>query len=185
MSAEIIQFAASRVRAAEHVSPFKPSPDSDISERRSPPRNEVEVSETCRNLYLRKDRNKAWWQAEAVTTFRRARMDFESALQVAQRNGLPEGNYHGVIAADRSELVTQWREALVRQMLTPAPDLRAVTWKKRQLENGQYRHIGAKSERLERAIECDLAFLAAHPVRRTDKPRKKPGPKPKGLAPIA
>jgi hypothetical protein len=67
---------------------------------------------------------------------------------------------------NRRTLVAQWREALVRQLLTPARCVAAVNWKKAELERGQHRHIGVKSERIERAIADDLAFLAAHPTRR-------------------
>jgi hypothetical protein len=63
-------------------------------------------------------------------------------------------------------LVDRWREALVKQLLTPAPDLMSVTWKKAALAQGQYRYVGVSDQRIERAIE-DLAFLAAHPVRQS------------------
>jgi hypothetical protein len=62
-------------------------------------------------------------------------------------------------------LVDRWREALVKQLLTPAPDLMSVTWKKAALAQGQYRYVGVPDQRIERAIAEDLAFLAAHPIR--------------------
>jgi hypothetical protein len=49
---------------------------------------------------------------------------------------------------------------------TCAPDVAAITWKRAALARGQYRYAGVKSERIERAIAEDLAFLAAHPIRR-------------------
>jgi hypothetical protein len=60
-------------------------------------------------------------------------------------------------------LVDRWREALVKQLLTPAPDLMSVTWKKAALAQGQYRYVGVSDQRIERAI-ADLAFLTAHPA---------------------
>jgi len=64
------------------------------------------------------------------------------------------------------------------QLLTPAPDLRAVTWKQSVVDRDDYVFWGArggpaeagryvKKERVERAIADDRAFLAAHPVRRS------------------
>jgi hypothetical protein len=61
--------------------------------------------------------------------------------------------------------IGRYREALVKQLLTPAPDLRSVTWKQAALASRQFRHTSVKSERIERAIAEDLAFLAAHPIR--------------------
>jgi hypothetical protein len=37
------------------------------------------------------------------------------------------------------------------------------------LARGQHRYTGVKSERIERAIADDLAFLAAHPVRQSNR----------------
>ena len=65
-------------------------------------------------------------------------------------------------------LVDRWREALVKQLLTPAPDLMSVTWKKAALAQGQYRYVGVSDQRIERAI-ADLAFLTAHPARQKNR----------------
>jgi hypothetical protein len=62
-------------------------------------------------------------------------------------------------------MVRRWREALVKQLLTPAPDARSITWKQAALASRQFRHTGVKPERIECAIADDLAFLAAHPIR--------------------
>jgi hypothetical protein len=66
-------------------------------------------------------------------------------------------------------LVDRWREALVKQLLTPAPDLMSVTWKKAALAQGQYRYVGVSDQRIERAIAEDLAFLTAHPARQKNR----------------
>jgi len=63
-------------------------------------------------------------------------------------------------------MVGRYREALVQQLLTPAPDVAAVNWKRMALKAGQHRYIDVKTERIERAIADDWAFLAAHPMRR-------------------
>ena len=64
-------------------------------------------------------------------------------------------------------MVKRWREAMARQLLTPAPDVGSVTWKKMVLAGRQLRYTDMKPERVERAIAEDLAFLAAHPVRQS------------------
>jgi hypothetical protein len=56
---------------------------------------------------------------------------------------------------------------LVKQLLTPAPNLAAVAWKQNALARGKYEYSGLTPERLKRAIDEDLAFLAAHPVRQS------------------
>jgi hypothetical protein len=65
---------------------------------------------------------------------------------------------------DHLSIVAKWREALVRQLLTPAPDARVVTWRQQALARGDHDYSGVKSDRIERAIADDLAFLDAHPV---------------------
>jgi hypothetical protein len=56
---------------------------------------------------------------------------------------------------------------LVKQLLTPAWDVASVAWKQDALARGKYEYTGLKPERLRHAISEDLAFLAAHPVRRS------------------
>jgi hypothetical protein len=56
----------------------------------------------------------------------------------------------------------------VKQLLTPAWDTASVKWKQMALARGQHHYTGVKSERIERAIADDLAFLATHPVRRSN-----------------
>ncbi|MGB7225900.1 MAG: hypothetical protein WBD49_25780 [Bradyrhizobium sp.] len=53
------------------------------------------------------------------------------------------------------------------QLLTPAPDTGAITWKRATFEAGQHRFTDTKPERIERAIADDEAWLAAHPTKRT------------------
>jgi hypothetical protein len=51
---------------------------------------------------------------------------------------------------------------IAKQFLTPAPDVASVTWKRQQLASGNHHRTDLTSERIERAIADDLAFLAAH-----------------------
>jgi len=71
-------------------------------------------------------------------------------------------------------MVDKHRKALVEQLLTPGWDVASVTWKRTLLARNDYvidRYV--KKERVERAIKEDLAFLAAHPTRRSINATKK------------
>jgi hypothetical protein len=127
---------------------------------------------TARNGKLREKRKEIWRAAEAATRYWRVRLDFNDAVEQAQRMEIPEGRYHPI--GDRDErlpMVKRWREAMARQLLTPAPDVGSVTWKKMVLAGRQLRYTDMKPERVERAIADDLAFLAAHPVRQSNRRR--------------
>jgi len=128
------------------------------------------LSTTGKNGVLRKERHEIWRMAEAATRCWRLRLDFQSAVSYAQRMGVPEGRDHPTDPEDRGRqsMVQRWRAALVRQLLTPAPDGASVKWKQAALARGDHCYTGVKPERIERAIADDLAFLAAHPVRRSN-----------------
>jgi hypothetical protein len=82
---------------------------------------------------------------------------------------MPEGRFHPTVKQeDHYVLVQKWREAIVRQLLTPAPDAASIKWKQMTLAAGRHGHIGVKPEPIERLIADDLAFLAAHPVRKSN-----------------
>jgi hypothetical protein len=82
---------------------------------------------------------------------------------------IPEGLPHPAVNPDhRMPMVAKWRAALVKQLLTPAPTTAAVSWKQAALARGEYRYTGVKPELIECAIANDLAFLAAHPVCRSN-----------------
>jgi hypothetical protein len=68
------------------------------------------------------------------------------------------------------------RAALMKQLLTPAPDLGAVTWKRARLADEQYKHVGVTRERIEYAIAADAEWLAAHPTKRSIAATRKPKP---------
>lgn len=128
------------------------------------------LTETCKNHRLRQSRRDAWWAATRLTDYWRARLKWESALSLAQEydiadaNSFPKCDYS---ISNRFASVKLWREALVKQMLTPAPDVAAVNWKRTQMKAEQYRHIGVKPERLQRAIDADIEWLEAHPSRKS------------------
>jgi len=132
------------------------------------------LSTTARNGRLRQERNEVWRMAEAATRYWRLRIDFQSAVSWAQRMEIPEGRFHpsDPEESDRMPMVGRYREALVKQLLTPAWDTASVKWKQAALARGQHRYTDVKPERIERAIADDLAFLAAHPVRQSNRRRQ-------------
>jgi hypothetical protein len=58
-----------------------------------------------------------------------------------------------------------------QNQLTSSPSLptRTVQWKQAALARGEHRYTDVKPERIERAIADDLEFLAAHPVRQSNR----------------
>jgi hypothetical protein len=68
---------------------------------------------------------------------------------------------------ERWMIVNKWRASVAAQLLTPAPDAAAVTWKRTALRSGQHKYTDVTTERIERAIADDVAFLAAHPTRKS------------------
>jgi hypothetical protein len=177
MSCEIIQFSAA-ARPARKVT-YKPAAAEGTAigdgvltprqlRRAGKPELPPPATETAKNSRIRIARRDAWWRAGRVTDYWRARMDWQSALETAQRWEIADsaslplpGN------VTRFELVDKWREAVVKQLLTPAPDGAAVAWKRAKLVGRDFSHLPTKAERVEQVIADDVAFLAASPVRRT------------------
>jgi len=117
---------------------------------------------------LRIARRDVWWRACRVTEYWRTRLDWHSALGTAQQYGIADSaSFPSAENESRFGLVDTWRAALVKQLLTPAPDLGAVAWKRAQLRAENYRYSDVEPERIERAIADDVAFLEAHPTRRS------------------
>jgi hypothetical protein len=97
-------------------------------------------------------------------------LDFDHAVSIAQMREIPEGHYHPIVnPEDHMPMVTRYREALVKQLLAPAPDGASVAWKQNGLARGKYKHTGLKPEHLKLVIAQDLAFLAAHPIRQSNR----------------
>jgi hypothetical protein len=133
-------------------------------EPEQPARDEAELTVTCQNRRLRDARREVWREADTIRQYWKARLEMESAIE----DGLPEGNNHTQHNPDeRRTLLANWRQAIAQQLLTPAPGAAAVAWKKLALAGGQHEFTDVKTERIERAIADDLAFLAAHPVRQS------------------
>ena len=64
-----------------------------------------------------------------------------------------------------------WSTSGARQLLTPAWNVASLNWKRAVLASNDYifNNGYVKKERVERAIDDDEAWLAAHPTRRGSK----------------
>ena len=59
-------------------------------------------------------------------------MDFDDACACAQRQEIRESFAYD--PDERLDLVRNWREALMKRLLTPTPDAASVAWKRRTFE---------------------------------------------------
>ena len=89
------------------------------------------------------------------TRRRRAYRNRVAGARCSRRN--PSG-CRCVVSANAA--LDSYRAALNKQLLTPAPDVASVNWKRRELKS-----YGVKKELVEKVIADDIAFLDAHPTR--------------------
>jgi hypothetical protein len=102
-------------------------------------------------------------------------------MTTPQRDGIGDSSsFQQVMHGERFELLERWREISGRglrrrvvwrraervQMLTPAPDLTAVAWKRGKLRSEHWEYCDVKPERLQ-SIDADVEWLAAHPTRKS------------------
>jgi hypothetical protein len=172
MSCEIIQFSTA-ARPGRSASDVTAIGNRILTPRQRPREGKPEfpppATETAKNARIRTERRDAWWHAGRLADYWRARMDWTSELENAQRYGIADSaSFPPVDNASRFGMVDTWREAIVKQLLTPAPDLGAITWKRAKLKSSDFPYLPVKKERVERAIADDVAFLAAHPTRRSN-----------------
>jgi hypothetical protein len=173
MSCEIIQFnTAARIPPKRRKLIVLSARTGRISrveieqEPEQPARDEGELTVTCQNRRLRDARREVWSEADVIREYWKARWKMESAIERAQTHDLPEGKNHPPHDPnERWVMLSNWRQAIVQQLLTPAPDTAAIAWKKAALAGGEHEHTDVKSERIERAIADDVAFLTSHPTR--------------------
>ena len=162
-TAEIIQFADARTRVGK-------KPASKVPQLRELPRNEDGITDTCINQRLWGDRRDVWRAADAVMDYWHAVMKMDTAISRVQNCDTPEGNLHPIREPKNYwGLVANYRIAWARLMLTPAPDMLCVTWKRAELKAEKHKHTDLKTERIERAIDDDVEFLRTHPTRRSGK----------------
>ena len=131
-----------------------------------------QFTETCKNQRFRLSRRDTWWAADRLTDYWLARLKWQTSLEIAQSNNVADSNSFPKCDdyGARGKLVDLWRAALLKQMLTPAPDQNAVNWKRAQLAGRNAdANFGndAHRERLQRAIDADVEWLKAHPSRKS------------------
>jgi hypothetical protein len=123
---------------------------------------------TAINSDLRKERRTAWRAAEAATRYWRVRLEFEDAISCAQSHDISEGRLQPAVDRDRRRsIVGTYREAEVRQLLTPAWDANSVKWKEATFAKGQHKYTDVNPKQIERAIAADVAWLAGHPTKKS------------------
>jgi hypothetical protein len=123
---------------------------------------------TCQNKRLREQRRIHWRVAEVTTKYWRTRMDWCAALTSAQAAGIKEGaGDKGDHRADRDFSLQKWRDAIGAQMLTPAPDVGAITWKRGQMRDHQWHWSSVTDKQVERALAADIAWLEQHPTKKS------------------
>jgi hypothetical protein len=167
MSCEIIQFSTA-ARPAPGLAPSGNRALTPWQRRREAKPKLPPATETAKNSRIRLARRDAWWLAGRETDYWRARMDWVDALEIAQKWGVGDSDEYDPPTESRMTLVQRWREAVVKQLLTPAPDMGAVVWKRAQMAGRGFSHLPTSAERVARMIEDDDAFLKAHPARRSN-----------------
>jgi hypothetical protein len=167
MSCEIIQFSAAArparpVSDKQAVSPWE-------QRRAGKPELPPPATETAKNARIRTERREAWWLAGRVADYWHARFKWRYELATAQRYGIGDSaSFPAPVSAGRFEDVNLWREAVAKQLLTPAPTLGDVAWKRAKIKSDDFKQLPIALVRAEQAIADDVAFLAAHPTRRSN-----------------
>jgi hypothetical protein len=147
MSAEIIDLAT-RHR----------TPDADEPPRHRP----TGLTTTAKNQRLRSERREVWRKADATTHYWHTLLCFTDAVSRAKNHDVKEARtYTETSHEGRWAIVNGYRDALGRQLLTPAPDMGTVNWKRRQSGD----HLDVDKADIAKAIAEDIAFLDAHPSR--------------------
>jgi hypothetical protein len=166
MTAEIIDFTTTHHRPpTRHQTPAAPIGLDDliVETPRWATGPAAAKTATGRNARLRSARWEVWRRADAITNYWHELLGFHHAVEYAKRLGLKEALAHVEFSEDaRWPILCSYREALGKQLLTPAPDVASVNWKRLKLRKA----YGVKKELVEKAIADDIAFLDAHPARK-------------------
>jgi hypothetical protein len=122
------------------------------------------LTTTAKNARLRSARWEVWRRADTLVNYWHALLKFTDAVSRAKRQGLEEALSHvETSGAERWQILDSYRDALGKHLLTPAPDVASVNWKRQRLSKS---YNGVKKELVEKAIAEDIAFLNAHPARK-------------------
>jgi hypothetical protein len=130
----------------------------------------ADETETCKNFRLRQERRDDWRRADALRECWHASWKMNGAISRVQSHDMPEGAHHPQYEPGQHwTLVAKYRDAIMAQLLTPAPTAREVEWKRAVFKGGDHEYTDVKPERIERAIADDVEFLRTHPTRRSGK----------------
>lgn len=134
------------------------------------PVTEAELLDIGLGRDLRAARRGAWLKAKAATDFWQAALQSVRAADRYQKHfGTPPIQFpDNADYPDDWALVAEVRKAQAQQILTPAPMVADLEWKRRTLD---LPNLPVPREELQAAIDADAAFFAAHPVRRPDNAR--------------
>jgi hypothetical protein len=139
MTGNIIEFKSATAHRVSSVRIERAEPYTAQADDRDTPET---LSPTRRNLRLRKKRKDTWRAADAAEDYWRARLDLNNAVDRVQRWEAPEGRDHPAVSPDDHwSLIRSFRAALVEQLLAPARDLAAVSWKKATLAKDEHRYV--------------------------------------------
>lgn len=119
---------------------------------------------TAKNQDLRHARYKAWRKSDIRTRYWDALLTYTDAARMAAKYGVEGAPSTPISDDERWSILERYRESLGAQLLTPAPDMASVSWKRRKLKKD---YIGVERTLAEKAIADDVAFLDAHPTRRS------------------
>lgn len=132
------------------------------------------LSEIGRNERLRLDRGEAWKAAEAKLVYWQAWQDIHVAISDARRQGVIDNVNCPASLQKMHEVEDFWKfriellnycDAAERDlMLTPAPTVEKLKWK-RNRSKGYCLSDGTLDPEIARAIADDQAWLDAHPGR--------------------
>ncbi|MET4490677.1 hypothetical protein [Bradyrhizobium sp. LA7.1] len=140
-----------RVNEAQHLAALAGGVSADIS-----------LNENLREL-----RKEAWRRAGAKVRFLRALLEMYEAASGAQQYGLSVARDAPVLdEVERFSLVENWRRAVLEQLLTPAPTVGDLDWKRRRAASlNPYDWVGATPKQVEKALAKDETFLRSFPAR--------------------
>ena len=123
--------------------------------------------ETSLNERKRRARRDVWQHAENRTEFYSRLLNLADVAPRAVEAGVKEANYY--LTLDRPQILSAYRAAKSDQILTPAPDQAAVTWKRRYVVGDWYLPI--ECDEIEKAITADEKWLKDHPTRQSNRRR--------------
>lgn len=119
------------------------------------------------NEKLRDLRKDAWRRSATKVRFLRSQITLFDETKYAQQIGIAEARGFPIVdEVERFRLVENWRSALIDHLLTPAPTVADLAWKRQKAASlSPYDWVGATPEQVEKAVASDETFLRSFPAR--------------------